>query len=77
MNDAEVVVEENERKLETLKEQKATLEIQKGDLEEIEKALNKLSDASKFYHISTGGGATLEFLSDNVLPGIDIINDKK
>ena len=39
-------------------------------------SVNKLSDPSKFYHISTGGGATLEYLEGKNLPGIDIINEK-
>lgn len=40
-------------------------------------SVNKLSDPSKFYHISTGGGATLEYLEGKVLPGISVINEKE
>ena len=39
-------------------------------------SVNKLSDKNKFYHISTGGGATLEYLEGKILPGIASINDK-
>ena len=39
-------------------------------------SVNKLSDPKKFYHISTGGGATLEYLEGKVLPGISVINEK-
>lgn len=39
-------------------------------------SVNKLSSKDKFYHISTGGGATLEYLEGKILPGINIINNK-
>lgn len=39
-------------------------------------SVNKLSDPTKFYHISTGGGATLEYLEGKPLPGISVINEK-
>ena len=38
-------------------------------------SVNKLSDKEKFYHISTGGGATLEYLEGKELPGVVAIND--
>ena len=39
-------------------------------------SVNKLSDSSRFYHISTGGGATLEYLEGKILPGIGAIDEK-
>ena len=38
-------------------------------------AIKQLGYADQVSHVSTGGGASLEFLEGNGLPGVDVINE--
>lgn len=40
-------------------------------------AITELGYANKVTHLSTGGGATLKFLEGGILPGVEVLEDKK
>ena len=61
------------RKLVELTKAGATTVVGGGDSASAMKKMNLSEDVS---HISTGGGATLEILSGNPLPGLEMLQDK-
>jgi len=60
--------------LEFLSEIDAKVLIGGGD---IVAAVNKYNLKDKYYHVSTGGGATLEYLEGKILPGLSVIEDER
>ena len=40
-------------------------------------AVNKLGFEDAFYHVSTGGGATMKYLEEGTLVGIEVIDNAK
>lgn len=80
INDAKLIVfngpigkidDDTKDLLKLLAKSKAEVIIGGGDTDEI---INDLKMRDKFTFVSTGGGATLEFLANGTLPGIKILN---
>ena len=59
--------------LEEMKYSKAKVIVGGGDSAS---AAIKFGYKDSFFHISTGGGASLEYISGNAMPGIEVIDDK-
>ena len=60
----------------TIAETKAFVEAVDPAVTDSAAAIKQLGYADKVSHVSTGGGASLEFLEGNGLPGVDAIDEK-